>query len=288
MTTDPLDIRPMAGDDLALALDWAAAEGWNPGLHDAVPFATVDPQGLLVARLAGRPVATIAAIRYGDAYGFIGFYLVAPGDRGKGYGWAIWQAGMARLAGRNVGLDGVLAQQDAYRRSGFALAHRNVRYAGRAGAAPAAAPDRPAAPIVALATVPLDTLADYDRRFFFARRDTFLGRWIAQPGTMALGLAGPEGLAGYAVARACRDGHKIGPLFAETAAGADALYDALVARLPTGSAVYLDVPECHRAAVALAQRKGLRAGFETARMYTGPAPDLALDRTWGITSFELG
>jgi hypothetical protein len=28
--------------------------------------------------------------------------------------------------------------------------------------------------------------------------------------------------------------------------------------------------------------------FETARMYTGPAPDLPLSRLYGVTSFELG
>jgi hypothetical protein len=28
--------------------------------------------------------------------------------------------------------------------------------------------------------------------------------------------------------------------------------------------------------------------FETARMYTGPAPNLPLDRLWGVTTFELG
>lgn len=41
-------------------------------------------------------------------------------------------------------------------------------------------------------------------------------------------------------------------------------------------------------AVALAERHGLTPGFETARMYRGPAPDLPLDKTFGITTFELG
>jgi len=48
------------------------------------------------------------------------------------------------------------------------------------------------------------------------------------------------------------------------------------------------VPECNRAAVELAEACGMRRGFETARMYTGIAPDLALARSYGITSFELG
>jgi hypothetical protein len=32
----------------------------------------------------------------------------------------------------------------------------------------------------------------------------------------------------------------------------------------------------------------MTAMFETARMYTGEAPTLALDRLYGVTSFEIG
>jgi hypothetical protein len=32
----------------------------------------------------------------------------------------------------------------------------------------------------------------------------------------------------------------------------------------------------------------MTAVFETARMYTGQAPALPLDRIFGVTSFELG
>jgi hypothetical protein len=45
---DNLLVRNMAEADLALALEWAAAEGWNPGLHDARCFYAADPQGFLI------------------------------------------------------------------------------------------------------------------------------------------------------------------------------------------------------------------------------------------------
>ena len=35
-------IRTMRTQEIALAADWAAAEGWNPGLNVAACFATVD------------------------------------------------------------------------------------------------------------------------------------------------------------------------------------------------------------------------------------------------------
>ena len=41
---DNFRIRAMRPGEIALAADWAAAEGWNPGDGDAACFATVDPR----------------------------------------------------------------------------------------------------------------------------------------------------------------------------------------------------------------------------------------------------
>ena len=43
---DNFRIRAMRPGEIALAADWAAAEGWNPGDGDAARFATVDPRAL--------------------------------------------------------------------------------------------------------------------------------------------------------------------------------------------------------------------------------------------------
>ena len=126
-----LVIRPANRRELDVALEWAAQEGWNPGLSDAQCFHVTDPEGFLLALHDGEPVASISVVRYGSDFGFLGLYIVRPELRGRGYGHRLWQAGMARLEGRTVGLDGVVAQQENYRRSGFSLAHRNIRYGGQ-------------------------------------------------------------------------------------------------------------------------------------------------------------
>jgi len=94
-------------------------------------YFTVDPQGFLIGQLDDDPVATISMVKYGQFFGFLGFYIVKPECRGKGYGMAIWQAGMHYLKGCNIGLDGVVDQQENYKKSGFKLAYRNIRYQGR-------------------------------------------------------------------------------------------------------------------------------------------------------------
>jgi Acetyltransferase (GNAT) domain/Acetyltransferase (GNAT) family len=283
VSTAALDIRPMGRSDLALGIDWAAAEGWNPGLHDAGSFFAADPGGFLLGSMAGEPVGMISVVAYGRGFGFLGFYIVCPAWRGQGHGLALWHAGMARLAGRVVGLDGVPAQQDNYRRSGFELAWNNVRWQGTAagvGEAPAG--------IETFDTLQLGALLDYDAAMFPGERRLFMRHWLQQPGSIVRVARHNDAPAGLGVIRPCRSGWKIGPLFADAPRIADALYRALVAAVPAGDPVQLDVPAPHDEAVALARRHGLTPVFETARMYAGPAPALPMQRLYGITSFELG
>lgn len=281
----PYRITTMTRREFGLAVDWAAAEGWNPGLHDAKCFYATDPSGFLMGLVEDEPVAVLSAVKYGETFGFLGFYMVSPKFRSRGYGLRIWQAGMDALGGRNIGLDGVVEQQDNYVKSGFKLAHRNVRHEG-IGEVVAALGSR--SNIVPLSSVPMDEVVTYDRAFFPADRSVFLRAWLAQPDSKAVGYLQNEALAGYGMLRACREGFKIGPLFADSAQAAEDIFLTLKASVEPGSAFYLDVPEVNPQAVALAERHGMKSVFETARMYTQHVPDLSLDRTFGITTFELG
>jgi len=262
-----------------MAVDWAASEGWNPGLYDAGCFHAADPKGFLIGLLGDEPIATISAVRYGKSFGFIGFYLVRPEYRGKGYGIQIWNAGLGYLAGRTIGLDGVVAQQGNYRKSGFALAHRNVRYRGTGGG------NFPGGSgVVPLSTIPFDELCAYDRPFFPGDREQFLRAWVDQPRSTALGIRRNRNLAGYGVLRL----YKVGPLFADSQESAEQLFSALKAHAQEGAPVFLDTPAANSAAIDLVKRHKMTAAFETARMYRGESPALPINRLYGVTTFELG
>jgi GNAT superfamily N-acetyltransferase len=279
---DDLTIRVMAREDVERAVEWAAAEGWNPGLNDAACFQAADPSGFLMGFVDGEPVAAISVVRYGDTFGFLGLYIVRPEWRGRGFGYRLWQAGMEHLKDCVVGLDGVVAQQSNYARSGFVLAHRNVRYGGRPQVdAPSDERLRPVSPALVA-----DVLA-YDRPFFPAPRETFLRCWLKGNAREALAFVEDGTIKGYGVMRTCRSGFKIGPLFADGQSEADILFRSLAAKAK-GAPVHLDLPEPNEAAIDLAMRHGLSPVFETARMYRGRSPDLPLSRTYGITTFELG
>jgi Acetyltransferase (GNAT) domain/Acetyltransferase (GNAT) family len=278
--TGDYQVRAMSRSELELAIGWARDEGWNPGLHDATPFHAADPEGFLVGVLDGRPISSISVVRYGATFGFLGFYIVIPEERGRGYGYGLWQAGLARLAGRLVGLDGVPAQQDNYRRSGFQLAHRNVRYGGTAQGSRTAG-------LLDARTLPFEQLFAFDARLFPAPRAGFLAAWISLPESRALAAVDDGELRGFGVRRRCGIGHKIGPLYAASRATAERLFDGLCEDI-AGEPVFLDVPEPNAEAVTLAEGRDLAPAFGTARMYTGPAPAIDLTQLYGVTTFELG
>lgn len=274
-------IRTLDPEEARAAIEWAAAEGWNPGLADLSCFLAQDP-GLFLGAFEGAALqSVISATRYGADFGFIGFYIARPEARGRGHGLAVWQAGMSRLAGRLVGLDGVVAQQANYRKSGFRLAWRNIRFGGLPR------PPVPHGTVMPAAAIPFEAIEAMDAEVFPAPRPAFWRAWLGAPGHLALVLLREGEPAGFGVIRPCRKGHKIGPLVAADEAGAEALAAALLARIGPGE-VFLDVPEPHAAALRLAGRLGLAPVFETARMYTGPAPAARMERLFGITSFELG
>ncbi|MBU4529556.1 MAG: GNAT family N-acetyltransferase [Hoeflea sp.] len=291
MTAKPRDgfeVRRATRDDFSIAIGWAREEGWNPGLSDRDAFFAADPGGFLMGFADGNPVSSVSVVRYGDDQGFLGFYIVHPDARGKGYGMATWKAGMAYLENRTVGLDGVVAQQDNYRKSGFQLVGRNIRFSGVPGLPEA---DKSAVTGIDVRIDHADQLEKLDRMCFGAPRPDFLRAWVfAAPDAERKTFAAFENgdLSGFATIRRCAEGFKIGPLFAPNRPSAEALFRACCGHADAGATIMLDVPEANRQAVAMAESTGMTPVFETARMYRGAAPELPWSRIFGVTSFELG
>lgn len=276
-------IRTMNRDDLEIAIDWAADEGWNPGIKDADCFYHSDPQGFFIGELSGKPIGCISAVTYGDTFGFMGFYIVKPEYRGQGYGMQLWKAAMDYMGNRVIGLDGVLVQQHNYIKSGFQTVYHNFRFEGTSNDY-----SRELKEIVDLAALPLTDLLSYDKSLFPASRPEFIKKWIKPGGGAALGYISDMQLKGYGVIRACRNGYKIGPLFADKDDIAEVLLQALMSRIRVGAPVFLDVPDVNVSALKLAEIFKMQVVFETARMYRGEPLPVDLDKIYGVTSLELG
>jgi len=131
------------------------------------------------------------------------------------------------------------------------------------------------------APVPTEAILAFDVTCFPAPRPDFLRLWLAPPNRL-LTVMRDGVLAGYAVLRPCREGSKLGPVFARDSDAATALLDQI--EVP----VQIDVPQAQAAWMGLLAQRGFTPGFATARMYRGTPPDLAMQQVFGVTSLELG
>lgn len=266
--------------ELAQVLDWAALEGWNPGLDDAAAFFAADPGGFFVAvDDTGSLLAAISVVNHNDRFAFLGLYIVRPACRGQGIGLGLWRHAIAHAGARTIGLDGVEAQQHNYAASGFGHAGGTTRFSGSlAGARDAA---------IRAATAPdIQPLIEREAAASGAAKPDYLRAWFtqtAQRKTLVLdaGDTGP----GFCTVRACRSGAKIGPLCADDADTAHRLI-LQAATLYQGD-ITIDVPETATSLAELCRALHLSPGFRTARMYRGTFRAQS-HPNFAVASLELG
>lgn len=273
-------LRTMTRADLGRALDWAAEEGWNPGLEDLGVFHATDPSGFFCAELGGKMAAAISVVNHSPTLAFLGLYLCAPAYRGQGIAHALWLHALRHAGDRTVGLDGVPAQQENYRKSGFVLAGQTRRYAGRLhaghgkGVTSASAADHP-------------LLMELERRACGYAKPAFCAAWL-EPAQSRYTLVhringAPDG---FLTLRRCREGWKIGPLCAPDLQVASTLLEA-AAQHTEDEPVMIDLPQGSAPLAAHCLEMGLEQMFHTARMYRGPAP-LPGPGLHAVATLELG
>lgn len=283
MDVQGVTLRKMTRGEAEIAVAWAAAEGWNPGLSDMACFWPVDPDGFFCAERDGRIVGTAAVVNYDDRFSFGGFYIVDPACRDGGVGMQLARYAMRHAGNRVLGVDGVVAMVPKYEGSGLLFLHyNNARYEGTGGGVMPGG-------LTPIRDVDFSRLLAFDTDHFPVQREGFLRCWIAHEGHSGLARLGDDGaILGYGVRRKCHTGYKIGPLFAQDRATAELVLDGLIADIP-GEPFFLDIPRPNAAAVALVEARKMVPVFFTARLYSTKEPvPLPLDEIFGVTTFELG
>lgn len=276
-----IEYRNATLSELAGILDWAAQEGWNPGLDDAAAFFAADSEGFFVACDGDQPVGAVSVVNHSADFAFLGLYLVVPERRGEGLGLALWRHAMVHAGKRVVGLDGVPDQQGNYVKSGFVKAGGTTRYSGDI-------PGRAHGDIAHATSRDIAELIDREAGASGTRKPAYLGAWFTATATrLTLVDRGKDGMHGFCTVRKCAKGVKIGPLVARDKESAQRLLEH-AAQVFDGP-VILDVPDASRDLAILCQSYSLSPSFETARMYRGEAPKAPnLLPYFAVTSLELG
>jgi hypothetical protein len=273
-------IRKADRNEMDYFIDWAAAEGWNPGLHDADCFYDTDPDGFIIGEYDGKIVGAISAVAYDDTFGFIGFYIVQPDHRNTILAPLLGRHALQHLSTQNIGLDGVFDKVEKYKGIGFKFAYRNLRFEGKIEGVSSNK-------IIPVSELSFEKVLDYDTKFFPTKRDIFLKEWFDLPDSKAYAAIDSDEIEGYGMIRKCHTGYKIGPLFADNSDIAEQILLSLCTEA-NDDLIYLDVPEVNEKGMSIAKKYDLKECFGTARMYSKKFPDLPVNNIFGVTSFELG
>ncbi len=128
-------------------------------------------------------------------------------------------------------------------------------------------------------------VVDYDGSVFPARREAFLHLWLANAHAAVQWREHDGRVRGYGCVRKVDVGYRVGPLFADDADIATALLQALLARVPTGQPVTVDMPERNTGA-ALRLGGAIVSRYDYLLAGTPAAPSFL--RVFGVTTTEAG
>ncbi|MFM7084673.1 MAG: GNAT family N-acetyltransferase [Hyphomicrobium sp.] len=278
-------ISSMKDDEIKILEEWVVKEGWNPGLSDFAVARKSDPDCFIALREGSTLVGGGSIMSYDGNYGFMGLFIIREDHRRKGLGKELWYWRRDHLLKRlkpnaSIGMDGVFHMVPFYERGGFKPAHRDLRFEGIASG-------EKFSDIIHFTVRNFDEIDKFDRVYVPAPRSSFLRDWMSQPGSYVVGARDRDRLVGYGIARPCRVGFKIGPLFAETDACAKKILLTLLDFIK-GEQVQMDIPEGNTSSIRFVFELGLKETFGCMRLYYRQAPKIQLQHIYAVTSLEFG
>ena len=93
-------ISPMTDDEVTMLGDWAAEEGWNPGLADLDLAQRVDPDAFIALRLGSALAGGGSIFSYDGRFGFMGLFIMRGDLRNRGCAGVLADAAAAAGAHR--------------------------------------------------------------------------------------------------------------------------------------------------------------------------------------------
>ena len=105
-------IDAMTEKEAKILDEWAAKEGWNPGLNDIAVAWAFDPAAFISLRRGNELIGGGSTISYRGAAGFMGLFIVRDDARRRGLGAVLWHERLRRFRARlrpnaPIGMDGV-------------------------------------------------------------------------------------------------------------------------------------------------------------------------------------
>lgn len=277
--------RPMLHTDIDVGLQLCRLAGWDQTRRDWERFVAADHGTAHVALHEGRVVGTVATIRFGREFGWIGMVLVHRDVQGRGVGAVLLGHATAELADLgSIRLDATPAGRGLYLKHGF-IDEYSLR---RVEAAPATVAAPGHSWITPLTREGLADVIALDRQVFGAPRAELL-EWMydGSPGFGFVARRNGE-IAGYILGRQGHEFEHLGPIIASDANLAVELTTTCLAGIP-GRPVVIDSTSEAEAWVRFLERTGFREQRPYIRMSRGGQAPFGLEgQQFAILGPEFG
>lgn len=275
----------------------AQSEGWRCTIDDHELQFTTDPSAFFLGELDGKTISCMSAIKYGDEYAFLDYYVVDKLYRGKGYGLALIKHALASLSPTlNLGADAALdmvPQYETFMGLKTTWTNRIMLFDVSHCSSHLDKFNTPTNVLVQPAKqVDLDILSSYDTAAFGAPHHLFLKALLDSPNSINIAATNPRGdIVGFISARRTiiqKEGWNITPLFADDGQIARALlkniFAELVKELPERSAAMMEIPfDINPEACVLAKELNGRFLCDFNRMFSKGALDIPKEKTFSFT-----
>lgn len=259
-------IRVMEPGDIASGLALCRSAGWNQLSRDWEIFLRLNPEGNRVCIIDDQVVGTVATMRYGDRFSWIGMVLVDPSYRRRGIGLKLLGQAQDFLNHEaSVKLDATPEGKQVYRKLGFndecelARMVSDDYYAQHLKSSPAPAP---------LKHDDIGRVTLFDLEVFGADRSALLSWMLEGAPDLAFKCERGGQLMGYCFGRPGYNYTQIGPLVASSIEVAKSLVQEALQQCG-GNPVIMDVPYHDPSWNRWLHTQGFTLLRPFTRMYTG-------------------
>ncbi|OXA51402.1 uncharacterized protein LOC110852488 [Folsomia candida] len=257
-------IRDAVSSDVESYVKWGLDEGWNMSQDVPTYFASY-PKGWLIAQIGDVVVGKLYSTCYPSGMGHIGYVMVVKEWRGKGVGTALLRHVLDNhlaTCSLGVGLYSALENLPFYQTLGFQVEQKAFRMSRPTALDDAKLSQRKECVDVAVQAMNPDTdlekIAQFDAATSGAYRPGFWAQFNEGRTNYVAVLVVESGgeILGLGAHRSLTNSTRVGPIYAKSAAIAEAVLLKLLSQVDGGGVVTLDTFSNNTEAVQMYEKHG--------------------------------
>ena len=296
--------RAGSAEDLQFAVELGIPIGWTDNVdYDGLLYYSADSQGSYIGELEGQKISLVIMALYGNnEFCHIGYFIVDPKFRGKGYGKKTWDYAWSQIPENcimSLNADQDMAQK--YEMLGFKPAWKETIFACSAMKISCLPSTSSHLVIARTRDCQLNELVDYDESVFGYRRESLVKTALSVPACEGWVVCDQHGeIQGYCNIKKMTTKEtmwSVSPLYANNTSVATILLKraaSFVGAKDQTAVFSVTVPEINVPGLEMIKSVSTKVIYRTTRMFAHVLPITTLEnsskmqRVFGLSSLATG